>query len=138
MAQGAFTQVHCSALPIPLPPSSSPISLLNSQILHLTNMGHRNKPKNFLGDMGFRSKRKQKAATPPRITRQKAQSISASLGITTNPIPASNENPDKSPDELDLNNFIPFPDKPEAPASQIPDAAHVFAQESCGWWNAEA
>ncbi|KAH9806866.1 hypothetical protein DFH28DRAFT_1159238 [Melampsora americana] len=93
-----------------------------------------------MGNMGLRSKRSRRTTTPPKMTPRKAQSISASLGISTHPIPASasNESPDDSLDTLEIDQFLPLPDPPEAPASPIPDAAHHFAQESRDWWNAEA
>ncbi|KAH9819937.1 hypothetical protein DFH28DRAFT_1052197 [Melampsora americana] len=96
------------------------------------------KPKNLMGNMGLRSKRSRRTTTPPKMTPHKAQSISASLGISTHPIPASNESPDDSLDNLELNQFMPLRDEPEAPAFPIPDAANHFAQESREWWNAEA
>ncbi|EGG08291.1 uncharacterized protein MELLADRAFT_105229 [Melampsora larici-populina 98AG31] len=59
------------------------------------------------------------------MTPQKAQSISASLGIAIHPVPGTNEDLDgDSLDNLELNQFLPLPDEPEAPASSITDAAH--------------
>ncbi|EGG06277.1 uncharacterized protein MELLADRAFT_106941 [Melampsora larici-populina 98AG31] len=101
-------------------------------------MGKTNKPTNLIGNMGLRSKRRRKAGTPPKMTPQKAQSISASLGIATHPVPASNGHLEDLDDNPELNQFLPLPEEPEAPAHPIPDAAYQFAQDSRSWWNAEA
>ncbi|KAH9812073.1 hypothetical protein DFH28DRAFT_1178017 [Melampsora americana] len=90
--------------------------------------------------MGLRSQRNRKTS-PPKITARKAQSISASLGITNHPGPSSNEHAQNPLDDLDdpiLDQFMPLLNQPEAPASPIPDAAHHFAQESRDYWNEQA
>ncbi|EGG00551.1 uncharacterized protein MELLADRAFT_111785 [Melampsora larici-populina 98AG31] len=88
--------------------------------------------------MGFRSKRCRKAATPPKITPQQAQSISASLGITNQPVHGSNANLEDSLNDPVLAQYMPFPDQAEPSTPPIPDDADHFAQESREYWKEEA
>ncbi|KAH9809099.1 hypothetical protein DFH28DRAFT_1191485 [Melampsora americana] len=101
-------------------------------------MGPKARPANMLGDMGFRSKRKRRAATPPKMTSRKAHSISVALGISTDPSTSNIPNDNELLENPELNDFLPHPDQQEVHPAPIPDAAQHFAQESHEYWNAEA